>query len=96
MNGIESLLDVKNDKNQFPCPVCKRGFSRKFNMQSHLKTHDTDRVKPYECTYESCNLRFTRKHDLKRHINGIHNSQKEFLCPQCNRNFSRKDAWKRH
>ncbi|CAG8454422.1 8391_t:CDS:2 [Cetraspora pellucida] len=44
----------------------------------------------------SCNLRFTRKHDLKRHINGIHNEQKEFLCPHCNKNFSRKDAWKRH
>ncbi|CAG8543236.1 15378_t:CDS:1 [Racocetra fulgida] len=95
-NGSESSLNVKNDKKQFPCPVCKRSFSRKFNMQSHLKTHDTDRVKPYACTYESCNLRFTRKHDLKRHINGIHNEQKEFLCPHCNKNFSRKDAWKRH
>ncbi|CAG8537763.1 7211_t:CDS:1 [Cetraspora pellucida] len=95
-NESESSLNVKNDKKQFPCPVCKRSFSRKFNMQSHLKTHDTDRVKPYACTYESCNLRFTRKHDLKRHINGIHNEQKEFLCPHCNKNFSRKDAWKRH
>ncbi|RHZ68258.1 hypothetical protein Glove_296g19 [Diversispora epigaea] len=82
--------------NEYKCPKCNRLFSRKFNMQSHLATHDSERIRPFTCEYPSCGLSFTRKHDLKRHIIGVHEDQKEFGCPYCDKTFARKDAFKRH
>ncbi|CAG8591208.1 6142_t:CDS:2 [Ambispora leptoticha] len=86
---------LKNQKT-FACPNCNRQFNRKFNMQSHLLTHNPNRTKPFRCEVEGCASTFTRKHDLKRHVNGIHKCEKLYQCPACLRNFSRKDAWKRH
>ncbi|CAJ0768713.1 2628_t:CDS:2 [Entrophospora sp. SA101] len=71
-------------------------FNRKFNMQTHRSTHDPNRIKPFACEYSNCGSRFTRKHDLKRHINGIHKGEKVHECSVCRKPFSRKDAWKRH
>jgi hypothetical protein len=84
------------EKKQFACPKCDKRFSRKFNMQTHEATHDTNRVKPFACEHPGCASRFTRKHDLKRHVNGIHKGEKVHLCTACKKPFSRKDAWKRH
>jgi uncharacterized C2H2 Zn-finger protein len=68
--------DPSGDKKTYPCPKCNRMFGRKFNMQTHLSTHDPNRVKPFECDHPGCGSKFTRKHDLKRHINGIHKGEK--------------------
>lgn len=92
---LNDLNGDDQDQNQYKCPKCNRSFSRKFNMQSHLATHDSERVK-FSCEYPSCGLSFTRKHDLKRHVIGVHEDQKEFSCPYCYRTFARKDAFKRH
>ncbi|GBB86148.1 hypothetical protein RclHR1_01260019 [Rhizophagus clarus] len=87
--------DEENEK-KYNCPECGRGFNRKFNMQTHRSTHDPNRVKPFACEHPNCGSRFTRKHDLKRHINGIHKGEKVHECNVCRKPFSRKDAWKRH
>ncbi|CAG8537709.1 6043_t:CDS:2 [Paraglomus occultum] len=84
------------EKKQFACSKCDKRFSRKFNMQTHELTHDTNRIKPFACEHPGCASRFTRKHDLKRHVNGIHKGEKVHLCTACKKPFSRKDAWKRH
>jgi hypothetical protein len=87
--------DEESEK-KYNCPECGRGFNRKFNMQTHRSTHDPNRVKPFACEHPNCGSRFTRKHDLKRHINGIHKGEKVHECNVCRKPFSRKDAWKRH
>ncbi|CAG8454615.1 4043_t:CDS:2 [Ambispora gerdemannii] len=91
----DSEPDDANGKT-YVCSKCGRGFQRKFNMQTHESTHDPNRVKPFACDFPSCGSRFTRKHDLKRHINGIHKGEKVHECNACQKPFSRKDAWKRH
>ncbi|CAG8687559.1 2455_t:CDS:1, partial [Ambispora leptoticha] len=91
----DSELDETNGKN-FVCTKCGRGFQRKFNMQTHEQTHDPNRIKPFSCDFPGCGSRFTRKHDLKRHVNGIHKGERVHECNVCNKQFSRKDAWKRH
>ena len=57
---------------KYKCPICPRAFARQFNLKQHIQTHDPDRVKPHECTYNSCGRRFSRKHDLVRHSQSIH------------------------
>ncbi|EMR08814.1 hypothetical protein PNEG_02982 [Pneumocystis murina B123] len=69
---------------------CLKRFGRKYNIQSHIQTHLSDR--PYCCPI--CRARFVRHHDLKRHIK-IHGDQKPHVCP-CGKSFVRTDALKRH
>lgn len=57
---------------KFKCPICPRAFARQFNLKQHIHTHDPDRIKPHECTYNGCGRRFSRKHDLVRHAQSIH------------------------
>ncbi|KAG4304270.1 hypothetical protein PORY_002245 [Pneumocystis oryctolagi] len=69
---------------------CLKRFGRKYNIQSHIQTHLSDR--PYCCPV--CRARFVRHHDLKRHVK-IHGDQKPYCCP-CGKSFVRADALKRH
>ncbi|TIA92964.1 hypothetical protein E3P99_00437 [Wallemia hederae] len=57
---------------KYKCSLCPRAFARQFNLKQHIQTHDPDRVKPHECTYNGCGRRFSRKHDLVRHSQSIH------------------------
>ncbi|CAJ0911678.1 10437_t:CDS:2, partial [Entrophospora sp. SA101] len=64
--------------------------------QEQQRNKKRPRTSPFACEYSNCGSRFTRKHDLKRHINGIHKGEKVHECSVCRKPFSRKDAWKRH
>lgn len=48
----------------FACPICKRLFARKHDLQRHIRVHTGD--KPYSCI--NCNKSFARTDALKRHL----------------------------
>ncbi|ETS83907.1 hypothetical protein PFICI_05783 [Pestalotiopsis fici W106-1] len=48
---------------RFDCRICKKKFTRKINLDGHMRSHFGDR--PYSC--QTCNRRFTRLNDLRRH-----------------------------
>ncbi|KAI9206315.1 uncharacterized protein BJ171DRAFT_422205, partial [Polychytrium aggregatum] len=75
-----------------PHPGCKRFFTRRFNLRSHLLVHSAQR--PYAC--EFCAVAFRRKHDLQRHIRSIHTHVRPYTCQKCGLGFARSDALKRH
>jgi uncharacterized C2H2 Zn-finger protein len=54
----------------FACPECRRRFKRRSNMNSHIETHQPNRVKPFPCP--DCDKSFSRKHDCARHQANIH------------------------
>ncbi|KAI8907763.1 hypothetical protein DFJ77DRAFT_434351, partial [Powellomyces hirtus] len=72
---------------------CNRQFTRHFNLQTHIKTHDPNRDKPFTCPL--CDKSFGRKVDRDRHMN-VHTKEKTHLCPYCSKTFTRKDALQRH
>ncbi|KAJ3040280.1 hypothetical protein HK097_002593 [Rhizophlyctis rosea] len=74
-------------------PGCNKQFTRNFNLQSHAKTHDPDREKPFVCP--ECAKGFWRKVDLERH-DTVHTKVKGHQCPRCDKKFTRKDALQRH
>lgn len=78
----------------FTCSTCHRQFNRRYNLGTHMKTHDKNRHRPYACP--ECPKRFDRKHDRKRHIQTVHRGERLYPCDQCNAEFSRKDALMRH
>ncbi|KAI8364776.1 uncharacterized protein BYT42DRAFT_472977, partial [Radiomyces spectabilis] len=59
-----------NENKRFQCPVCLNRFSRRYNLGTHIKTHDRNRMKQYAC--HICSKSFDRKHDCERHISTVH------------------------
>lgn len=79
---------------KFECDICHATFNRRYNLGTHIKTHDKNRSKDYAC--HLCLKPFDRKHDLTRHIATVHNGERAYSCTECTSTFSRKDALVRH
>ena len=63
-----SMSKPTPEKTPFPCHLCDKKFTRKINLNSHLKNHTGE--KPYEC--KECGKAFTRINDCRRHEKNIH------------------------
>jgi len=88
--------DESDPRGMYRCtfPSCGKYFTRRYNLQSHLKTHDG--LKPYSCNVEKCTAEFSRKYDLRRHIQSLHSEDRPHTCSFCSLSFARSDALKRH
>lgn len=62
--------NICND-NKIPCPICNRTFGKN-SLRCHLRLHTNERI--FQCN--QCDLKFTRKANLKEHIQRIHLKQK--------------------
>lgn len=51
--------------------------------------------KPFACTWENCNRKFSRSDELSRHKR-THTGEKKFVCAVCNRKFMRSDHLAKH
>lgn len=58
--------EICND-NKIPCPICNRTFGKN-SLRCHLRLHTNERI--FKCDH--CELKFTRKANLKDHIQRIH------------------------
>nr|KAJ3412185.1 hypothetical protein HK105_002417 [Polyrhizophydium stewartii] len=79
---------------RFPCTLCDRAFTRKYNLEAHILVHQNR--KPYSCSHKNCSEAFVRKYDLKRHIRTIHQRTYYGPCPHCQRQYSRIDSYRKH
>ncbi|TPX71118.1 hypothetical protein SpCBS45565_g01381 [Spizellomyces sp. 'palustris'] len=82
---------------KYTCPIdgCNRDFTRRFNLETHLKIHEPNRERPFSC--DICGKAFLKASDLARH-GSVHNETKQHSCPAvgCGKRFSRSDALRRH
>ena len=68
---LEKHLQTHNPtKNVFSCDYCEKFFSRKDNLQAHVKSIHTQNIVFYNCT--ECNKKFRTKFNQKRHMLLIH------------------------
>lgn len=91
----ETLHNFKNlpKTTKIPCPICNKSF-RKASLRCHLHHHTNERI--YQCPL--CPTSFTRKHNVKAHIDKVHgtkekeknvgeNVDKKFICSICGKPF---------
>ncbi|KAI9028345.1 hypothetical protein CLU79DRAFT_738916 [Phycomyces nitens] len=81
-------------KKPYQCHLCKARFSRRYNLSTHVRTHDKQRIKEHRC--DICEKAFDRKHDRDRHVATVHHGKRTFGCKTCSTSFTRRDALSRH
>ncbi|CAO1413602.1 unnamed protein product [Diamesa hyperborea] len=84
------------------CPYCKKMF-RKQSLRDHLRQHTNERI--FVCPIDTCPMSFTRKANLKNHINSMHNSDItgdadsgpiKNVCQLCGKTFASKYILEQH
>ncbi|KAF9344712.1 hypothetical protein BGX26_003998 [Mortierella sp. AD094] len=73
-NNAEVNIARASSPPRHECQICLKVFTRPFNLRSHLLAHENK--KPFDCMSalpaDGCHARFTRRHDLVRHIRAKH------------------------
>ena len=94
-----------SDERKFSCNQCESTFKQRKNLNRHVfHVHGSNERKEdywqdlpkilYEC--EHCKVKFTRKADLKAHIQKKHEHKKMFECDQCRSTFKYMKNLTRH
>ncbi|XP_041842154.1 early growth response protein 4-like [Melanotaenia boesemani] len=87
LQGAFPMVNI-NSVHAAGAPKQSRG-GRRASAKSGLK------VKPFPCSVQGCERRFSRSDELNRHVR-IHTGQKPFQCTICARSFSRSDHLTTH
>lgn len=62
---------IDSQDSPYVCEQCNRAFRRKYNLSSHLKTHDPQQSRDWPCNVNRCGMSFRRFTDLKRHNDSV-------------------------
>lgn len=86
------VFSQQSDSDDLTCKYCRKVLASKQSLRGHLRIHSGQFFK---CDYIDCSRKFTRKADLKYHIN-THTGQALFKCNLCPKTYSRKCLLRYH
>ena len=92
MQYLKKHEECHNKDHVFKCIYCKMVFTRRYNLNVHIKEIHERISQLHFC--EGCSSKSKRKSDLKRHFN-VH-STKYYICKVCNKTFSFNHNLQRH
>ena len=76
----------------YKCDLCKKGFSRVYSLQRHMKSHTG--AKLFQCNF--CDKKFAQNDYLKKHKARKHYESKNIKCLICEKTFPRKSNLDTH
>lgn len=74
---------------KYQCEVCKKEFSHKSNMDSHMKIHSANKD-VFLCTVSGCEKFYFHSKNLRAHVRAKHDPDRTWECYVCHRNLSTK------
>ncbi|CAG0892094.1 unnamed protein product [Darwinula stevensoni] len=77
----------------FKCDLCEYESYSQGMLQTHLKCHENDPRKPFQC--DICNMKFSNGANMRRH-RVRHTGVKPYACKICQKRFFRKDHLAEH
>lgn len=92
-SSLNTHLKMHTTSQRFPCHICGKDFTTKWNLQLHRWIHASRSSRPFKCTL--CKAAFVRKQDHTSHMNS-HRSVRPYTCNHCGCQFIRKYNCIRH
>ena len=78
----------------YNCSVCGKGLQTSRGLQEHKVSHGE---KPFHCSVEGCDTKFTTTRAQKNHERNIHKDKEQYFCEfGCGKSFSQKRYRKDH
>ena len=92
--GTAEMKSKRQRQHSFFCEICNSGFTRKDNLQAHMrKTHAE--VKPMlKCPH--CDRTYMNKKSVESHCATSHGGENPYKCPYCDLTFPYEMSRKRH
>lgn len=85
---------TSNRPRHYLCEVCGKSYTQSSHLWQHLRFHQG--VKPFACSVEGCERRFTIRPDLNDHIRKCHTGERPFLCTICGKRFLTGSVYYQH
>lgn len=92
-SSLPTHMKIHSGERSFPCHICGKDFSTKWNLQLHRWTHASRSARPFKCTL--CKASFVRKQDYFGHMHS-HRNVRPYTCNHCGCQFVRKYNCYRH
>ncbi|XP_014359734.2 uncharacterized protein LOC106711842 [Papilio machaon] len=92
-SNLRAHLLIHSGKKPYPCVICNKSFTTKWNLKLHRWTHMSRSAKPFKC--HLCKGAFIRYTEYISHMNS-HKSLRPYTCNYCGCQFIRKYNCQRH
>ena len=96
----DEIIDLESKSNHsrsglkpFKCDYCDKRYTRRDNLNRHIKTHRGAGKKPFRCNH--CDYRGISESHLKIHVR-VHTGERPFKCDHCEKRFKTRGNMKRH